>query len=230
MKTINCEHCKSVMGLVKETPRWALYKCFSCRHVMGQFAKELTQDELKEATMEMDTFAQIHLDDQLRDIGKRLDSMSSEELNNFFRRNDKPDEAQAQAKSKKATHDWLSAIQSYEFQTCQVLNHDGEWTCVECVGKYGIYRAFFDDHGSRLKLQWIISRPSIGQLDKQERDDLVMQITQASTGVELDFNVNMARLCVKYIGFPDDYYLIVDKSVRELESVIPTLLKIFGGN
>ena len=216
------------MGLVTERPRWALYKCFSCRHVVGQFAKELTRDELEVATMEMDTIAQIHLDEKLSDIRKGLEMMSSEELNNFFGRNDQPEEAQAQAKINKAPHDWLSAIQSYEFKTCQIINNDGEWTCIECVGKYGTYRAFYDELGTTFKLQWIISHPSIGHFKKQERDDLVMQITKASSGVEIDFNVNMARLCVKYIGFPDDYYLSLEKSVRELESVIPTVLSIFG--
>ena len=232
MRTIECERCRSVMGLVKETQRWALYKCFSCRHIIGQFNKKLTQDELKDATMEMDTCAQFHMDYELKNIKERLGSISSEELNIFLNRNNKPNDmistAQVQAESKKTPHDWLSAIESYKFQMSQIVDHREESTCVECIGKFGTYRAFFDDCGSRFILQWIISHPSIGQLDKQERDDWMMEISQATTGVELDFNVNKARLRVQYIGIPDDYYLTLEKSVLELESVIPILLSKFG--
>ncbi|MHC4177787.1 MAG: hypothetical protein ACYSWU_09785 [Planctomycetota bacterium] len=84
METVKCEHCKSVMGLVKKTPRWALYKCFSCRRVMGQINKDLNRCEFEDATEEMNTYALPLMDDELADIKKRFQSMSPEELGEFF--------------------------------------------------------------------------------------------------------------------------------------------------
>ncbi len=73
MKTVQCEECDSVMGLVRETPRWELYKCFSCRQLIGQILEELKQHEFEDANMEMDTYAKSLLDEELQ-------SMSPEEL------------------------------------------------------------------------------------------------------------------------------------------------------
>ena len=90
METIECEQCKSVMGLVKKTPRWALYKCFSCRHVMGQINNELERGEYEDAEREMDIYAESLIGVELRDIANRLRRMSPEERDAFFKRNDKP--------------------------------------------------------------------------------------------------------------------------------------------
>jgi hypothetical protein len=74
------------MGLVEKTPRWALYKCFSCRHVMGKINNELKGPEFKDATAEMDAHAQSIMHDELRD---RLQHMSPDELDDFFGGKDK---------------------------------------------------------------------------------------------------------------------------------------------
>lgn len=227
MKTVKCDQCNSVMGLARETPRWELYKCFSCRHVMGRIRKHVKQHEVGDATMEMDSCAGSLLDDEFR-------GMDPEEFKLLFEKSEGNkifDEMVAKTRKKRkgrgASHDWLSALQSYEFATCQVVDLDGGRTCVECAGKYGIYRAFLDAHGEEFIFQWIARHQSIARLKKQERDDLVKRVAQSSSVVELDFKENMARVRVQHIGIPQDYYLAVEKSVREVDSVIPIVLSIF---
>jgi hypothetical protein len=90
MEAIMCEHCKSVMGLVKETPRWKLYRCYSCRHVTGQINRELKGLEFEDATREMDDHAGSVMRGELGDIRDRLQRMSPEELGEFFEGKDKP--------------------------------------------------------------------------------------------------------------------------------------------
>ncbi|HET6455237.1 MAG TPA: hypothetical protein VFI02_12595 [Armatimonadota bacterium] len=88
METVECSDCKSVMGLVKETPRWKVHKCFSCRRVMGQLSKDLNPDEREDAEREMDSFAESLLSDDIRRIGDRLRNMSPQELQDFFKTKD----------------------------------------------------------------------------------------------------------------------------------------------
>jgi hypothetical protein len=228
MKTIQCKQCSSVMGLVRETPRWELYKCFSCRHVMGRIHDGLKQREFKDATREMDNYADSLFDEEYQ-------SVSPEELKRRFERNETnniSDEVvaatQARPKRRRDSCDWLSALQSYEFMACRIVDRDEGWTCVECVGKYGIYRAFLHALGVVFKFQWILRHPSIAQLNKREQDDLVKRVAQASSGVALEFKENMARVRVQHIGIPDDYYLAVEESVREVDTVIPILLSTVG--
>lgn len=230
MKTVQCEQCNSVMGLARETPRWELYKCFSCRHVMGRIRKHVKQDEVGDATREMDSCAGSLLDDEFR-------GMSPEEFESLLEKSEGNkiiDELVAKTQKKRkgrgASHDWLSALQSYKFATCQVVDRDGGQTCVECVGKYGIYRAFFDAHGEEFMFQWILRHASIAQLNQRQQDDLSMRVSQASSEVGLEFRENMARVVVRHIGIPQDYYLAVENSVRELDSAIPILLSIVGQN
>ena len=235
METVECEQCKSVMGLVKKTPRWALYKCFSCRHIMGRINNELKQDEFKDAEMEMDFYADSLIKPELTDIASRLQKKSPEDLKRFFEKkegNEMYDDIvanmQAQPKGRGVSHDWLSALQNYEFAICFVVSRNGDRMCVECVDKHWTYRAFFDVHGEECIFQWVVDHQSIGQLNKQEQDDLAKQIAQASSGSELDFKGNMARVRVRHIGIPKDYYLAVENSVRELDSVIPIVLSTFA--
>jgi len=230
MKTVQCKQCDSVMGLVNETLRWELYKCFSCRHVMGRIHEELKQHEIEDATREMDTYAEALLDQELQ-------IMSPEELKRFFERNERSKtfddvvaNSQARPKGRGASRDWLGALQSYEFETCQVVNCEEERTCVECVGKYGIYRAFLDAQSETFIFQWITRHPSIAQLNRQEQDDLVKRIAQASSGVKLEFKDDMARVRIQHIGIPEDHDLAVEKSVREMDTVIPILLSTVVGN
>ncbi len=136
---------------------------------------------------------------------------------------------QTRPKGRGDSCDWLSALQSYEFLSCRIVDRDGGRTCYDCVGKCGTYRAFLDAHGEKFIFQWIMRHPSIAQLNKQEQDDLVKRIAQASSGVELEFKENMARVRVQHIGIPEDYYLAVEKSVRELDSVIPIVLSTLAG-
>lgn len=86
METVECTDCKSVMGLVMKTPRWAIYKCFSCRHVMGCLNGELEGTEREDADAEMDLHASTIMNDEMTDIRNRLASTSPDELNRFFKR------------------------------------------------------------------------------------------------------------------------------------------------
>ena len=47
METTKCAECKSVMGLIAKTPRWKLYKCFSCGRLMGRIANHLKEHEVE---------------------------------------------------------------------------------------------------------------------------------------------------------------------------------------
>lgn len=231
MKTVPCKECGSVMGLVREAPRWELYKCFSCRHVMGRFHEELKEHEFEDATREMDTYAATLLDEELQ-------SMSAEGLTRLFcERNEKQKVSedviaptQTRPMGRGGSCDWLNALQSFEFGACRILERDGGRTSLECIGKYGIYRAFVDAHAATFVFQWIIRHASIAHLNRQRQDDLVMRVAQASPRVELEFKEDMARVRVQHVGILDDYDLAVANAVREIDTVIPILLSTVERN
>ena len=81
METVNCNLCNSVMGLVKETPQWAVYKCFSCRRVMGKLNEKLKPNEREEAEREMDEYAFSLTDAEVINM---LEKMSSKEILDLF--------------------------------------------------------------------------------------------------------------------------------------------------
>lgn len=81
MKTVNCEQCKSVMGLIKETPRWVLYQCFSCRCVKGILNRKLKPHEREEAEREMDMYGESLINATIR---YKFGNISSKELNDWF--------------------------------------------------------------------------------------------------------------------------------------------------
>ena len=174
METVECPQCKSVMGLVRTTPRWAVYKCFSCRIVTGQLSDKLEPSEIQDAEGEMNSYVGSLMVPDLKDIAIRLQSTSPKEHDRFLERqqgnkmlDDMVTNTQTQPKGRGASHDWLSALQSYEFVTCFVVSRDGGRTCVECACPPWTYRAFFDAHGEEFIFQWIVSHQSIGQLNKQ---------------------------------------------------------------
>jgi hypothetical protein len=82
MEAVECQHCKSVMGVVRKTPRWTLYRCFSCRHIMGRINGELKGADYENAESEMDRFAGSLIGDDFR-------RMSPEDLAKLFGRRGK---------------------------------------------------------------------------------------------------------------------------------------------
>ena len=81
METTKCAECKSVMGLIAKTPRWKLYKCFSCGRLMGRIANDLKEHEVEYATMEMDSYAGSLIRDE---HGHLLQGMIPEERDKFL--------------------------------------------------------------------------------------------------------------------------------------------------
>jgi hypothetical protein len=56
------------MGVIRKTPRWALYKCFSCRHVMGRIDDQLEPGKRETAGVALDRYAGSIVVQQRRSI------------------------------------------------------------------------------------------------------------------------------------------------------------------
>lgn len=64
MEATECKQCGSTMGVLRKTPRWTLYKCFSCRHVMGRIDEQLEPGKRETAGAALDRYAGSIVDQQ----------------------------------------------------------------------------------------------------------------------------------------------------------------------